>query len=243
MAGVLSFFYGLSAYSIGVATILYAIGFVGDIAVPKTIDSGVSGSLTKALTVDVLLIALFTLQHSGMARAGFKRWWTRAVPPPVERSTYVLCASLALLLLYWQWLPIAAPVWTVTNPVGATALRAIFWLGWVTLVFSTFLIDHYTLLGLRQVFDPLLGREAPDFKFRTPLLYRLVRHPIYVGLLLAFWATPAMTAGHLLFSAVTTAYILLAIPFEERDLLSRYGDEYQRYRETVRMLVPLPRRK
>ena len=243
MAGGLAFLYGLSAYSIGVATILYAIGFVGDMAVPKSIDSGGSGPLAEALAVDVLLIALFTLQHSGMARAGFKRWWTRLVPPPVERSTYVLCAALALQLLFWQWRPIADPVWTAESPAVAMALRAVFWLGWATLIFSTFLIDHFALLGVSQVFDPLIGREAPELRFRTPLLYRLVRHPIYVGLLLAFWATPTMTVGHLLFAMVTTAYILIAIPFEERDLISRYGDEYRRYRESVRMLIPIPRRK
>jgi methanethiol S-methyltransferase len=243
MARILAFLFGLSAYATGVATILYAIGFVGNMRVPKSIDSGVSGSFAGALAVDLPLIALFTLQHSGMARTGFKRWWTRVVPPSIERSAYVLCAALALQLLFWLWRPIDAPVWTVTNPAAATALLAIFWLGWAILIFSTFLIDHFALLGVRQVFDPLLGRKAPDLRFRTPLLYRLVRHPIYVGLLLGFWATPAMTAGHLLFAAVTTAYILIAIPFEEGDLASRYGDEYRQYRDTVRMLVPIPRRK
>lgn len=243
MAGVLAFVFGLGAYATGAATILYAIGFVGNMAVPKSIDSGVPGPLAEAVAIDVLLIALFALQHSGMARTGFKRWWTRVIPPSIERSAYVLCAALALQLLYWQWRPIPDPVWTVTNPAAATALRALFWLGWATLVISTFLIDHFALLGVRQVFDPLLGRKETELKFRTPLFYRAVRHPIYVGLLLAFWATPAMTAGHLLFAVATTAYILIAIPFEERDLMARYGDAYRRYRETTPMLIPLPRRK
>lgn len=241
MAGVLAFLFGLGAYGTGVGAILYAIGFLGNMGAPKTIDSGTPGPVWEALAVDVLLIAFFTLQHSGMARAGFKRWWTRIVPQSVERSAYVLCAALAFLLVFWQWRPIPEPVWTVTSPAAVAAIQGVFWLGWVVLIFSTFLIDHFALLGVKQVLDPLLGRQAPELRFRTPLLYRLVRHPIYVGLLMAFWATPAMTAGHLLFAVLTTTYLLVAIPFEERDLMSRYGDEYRRYRERVRMLLPLPR--
>ena len=243
MAGLLAVLYGICAYAVFLFTILYAIGFVGNLVVPKSIDSGVAGPLVESLVVNVMLLGLFAVQHSVMARQGFKRWWTRIVPPSVERSTYVLFASFALLILYWQWQPIPAPVWTVPNPTAASVLDGIFWLGWVVLVASTFLLSHFELFGLSQVFARLFGKPPSDAKFRTPLLYRHVRHPIYLGILLAVWATPAMTAGHLLFSAVITGYILIGIQLEEHDLIQQFGDQYRRYRQHAAMLVPLPGRK
>jgi protein-S-isoprenylcysteine O-methyltransferase Ste14 len=178
-----------------------------------------------------------------MARRGFKRWWMRIVPASVERSTYVLFASFALLLLYWQWQPIPTPVWTVSHPVAAGAIDAIFWLGWVVLVASTFLLNHFELFGLSQVFMRLFGKQPSEASFRTPLLYRYVRHPIYLGILLAVWATPAMTIGHLLYSLGITAYILIGIQLEEHDLIQQFGDRYRRYRRHAAMLVPLPGRR
>jgi protein-S-isoprenylcysteine O-methyltransferase Ste14 len=178
-----------------------------------------------------------------MARPAFKRWWTRLVPKSVERSTYVLLASLVLLLLYWQWRPIPEPVWTVQNTLGVNALTAIFWLGWAMVLISTFLINHFELFGLGQVFARMSGNKLPPPEFKTPVFYRYVRHPVYLGFLLAFWATPSMTVGHLLFSVATTGYILLGIFLEERDLIGLFGDQYRQYRQQVGMLVPLPGRK
>jgi protein-S-isoprenylcysteine O-methyltransferase Ste14 len=189
--------------------------------------------------VDLLVLGIFAVQHSVMARRGFKRWWTRIVPPAVERSTYVLAATLALALLLWQWRPITEPVlWRIENPVVVNAIWAIFWLGWGVLLLATFLINHFELFGLRQVFSRLLGREIPEAEFRTPFLYRYVRHPIYLGFVLAFWAAPVMTAGHLLFAIGGTGYILVGIWFEERDLVAQFGERYRRYCEQVGMLIP-----
>ena len=243
MAGFVAFIYGIVAYSFTLGALLYLIGFVGNLIVPKSIDSGTAGPLLQSVLVNALLIGLFALQHSVMARQGFKRWWTRIVPPSVERSTYVLFASFALLILYWQWQPIPALVWTVPDPTAAVVLDGIFWLGWVVLVASTFLISHFELFGLAQVFARLFGKQLPDAKFRTPLLYRHVRHPIYLGVLLAVWATPAMSVGHLLFAVMITGYILIGIQLEERDLIRQFGDQYRRYRQRAAMLVPLPGRK
>jgi protein-S-isoprenylcysteine O-methyltransferase Ste14 len=240
MAAALAVLYGIGAYASFLVAILYAIGFVGNLVVPKSIDSGAARPLVESVIVDVLLLGLFAIQHSVMARQGFKRWWTRFVPRSIERSTYVLFSSLVLLFLYWQWRAIPALVWTVQGPFTAAILDAIFWFGWAMLVASTFLLSHFELFGLSQVFARLLGREPLAPKFRTPLLYRHVRHPIYLGFLLAFWATPTMTMGHLLFSAATTGYILIAIQLEERDLIGMFGDQYRRYRRQVAMLLPLP---
>jgi protein-S-isoprenylcysteine O-methyltransferase Ste14 len=243
MAGLVAVLFGVVAYGVTLVALLYLIGFTGNLVVPKSIDSGTAGPLLQSVIVDTLLIGVFAIQHSVMARPGFKRWWTQIVPASVERSTYVLFASFALLLLYWQWQPIPTPVWTVDNPVAAGAIDAVFWLGWVVLVASTFLLNHFELFGLSQVFMRLFGKQPSEAKFRTPLLYRYVRHPIYLGILLAVWATPAMTVGHLLFALVNTAYILIGIQLEEHDLIQQFGDRYRRYRRHAAMLVPLPGRK
>jgi len=243
MGGIAAVLYGVMSYVLFLGTILYAIAFVGGLPVPKTIDSGPAGPLVPSLVINALLLGLFAIQHSVMARPAFKKWWTRFVPHAVERTTYVLLASLILVLLFWQWRAMPEPVWTVAHPAGVMVLQGIFWLGWVLVFFSTFLINHFELFGLRQVYARLLGRALPEPVFRTPLLYKRVRHPLYLGFLLAFWAAPAMTQGHLLFAVATTGYILLGIYLEERDMVATFGDQYRRYREQVSMLVPWPGRK
>lgn len=237
---ILAALYGLVVYLFFLATFGYAIGFVGNLPLlPKTIDSGASAPLVEALLVNVMLLGLFAVQHSVMARRGFKRWWTRLVPESVERSTFVLAASAALALLLWQWRPIAEPVlWRVDDPVARIALQGVFWLGWGVLLISTFLINHFELFGLRQVWANMRADALPAADFRTPLFYRHVRHPIYLGFILAFWATPTMTAGHLLFATASTGYILIGIWFEERDLIEQFGQRYQAYRQQVGMLLP-----
>ena len=243
MGGMISVLYGFVAYLMFLGTFLYAVGVVGDLPVPKTIDSGDDGPLVPSLVVDTLLLGLFAIQHSVMARPGFKRWWTRLVPHAVERSTFVLFANLVLLLLYWQWQPIRLPVWSVADHSVVVIIQAVFWLGFGLALLSTFLINHFELFGLRQVYARLRGRTLPSPAFRTPFLYKRVRHPLYLGLLLMFWAAPVMTAGHLLFAIGATGYILIGIVLEERDLIDVFGDQYRRYREQVSMLIPLPRRK
>jgi len=242
---ILTALYGLIVYLFFLATFVYAIGFVGNMPLlPRAIDSGTSVPLAEALIVDVALLGLFAAQHSVMARRGFKRWWTRIVPEPVERSTYVLAATAVLALLLWQWRPIAQPVvWSIDHRAGRIALWTVFCLGWAVLLTSTFLINHFELFGLRQVWSRLTGLEIPAQEFRTPLLYRHVRHPLYLGFMLSFWATPRMTAGHLLFALGCSGYILIGIWFEERDLVAQFGDRYRLYRERVSMLFPWPRKR
>ena len=239
MGALLSLIYGVSVYLFFLGTFTYAIGFIGGVYVPKSIDSGAAAPLAQALVVDVALLGVFAVQHSVMARRGFKRWWTRIVPQAVERSTYVLAATVALALLLWQWRPIAEPVlWRVESAAAAKSLWAVYWLGWMVLLVSTFLINHFELFGLRQVLARIRGRQMPEAQFRTPFFYRYVRHPIYLGFVLAFWAAPVMSAGHLLFAAGATGYILVGIWFEERDLVAQFGDTYRRYRAQVGMLLP-----
>lgn len=240
---IIFFAYGVLSYLIFLATFLYALCFVGNFVVPRTLDGPASGPLGVALAVDAGLLALFAVQHSVMARKWFKDWWTRVVPKTLERSTYVLFSSLALILLFWQWRPLGGEVWSVEDPAGRLVLWALFAFGWGLVLVSTFLINHFDLFGLRQVWLQLLGRPYTALQFRTPGPYRLVRHPLYVGWFFAFWMTPTMTLAHLLFSVATTAYILLAIRFEERDLARELGDDYENYRRSVPMLIPFTRRR
>ena len=242
MGPILALAYGVAAYFVFLCTFLYAIGFVSGIVVPKTVDTGSAGPIGEALVINVLLLSVFAIQHSVMARKPFKRWLTQFVPASIERSTYVLLASLALILVFWQWRPIPAIVWEAANPALAMALLGLSLLGWLIVLLSTFLINHFELFGLQQVLLNMIGKDAAEPRFRTPLLYKLVRHPLYFGFIIAFWATPVMTAGHLLFAVVTTVYILVAIALEERDLIDLFGDEYRRYRQRVAMLVPFWRR-
>ena len=238
MSRIFALLYGIASYAVGFATLLYAIGFTTSLVVPKAIDDGVGGPLGVSIVVDCLLVSVFAMQHSIMARQGFKAWWTRFVPKAVERSTYVVFSSLALALLFWQWRPIEGTLWRIDNPTLAMAMTVIGLLGWGLALTSTFLINHFELFGLQQVANNLMKANPPSPKFRTPLFYRVVRHPLYLGLVVAFWATPTMTVGHLLFAALNTAYIFLGIAFEERDLLAYFGDDYRRYKARVPMLFP-----
>jgi protein-S-isoprenylcysteine O-methyltransferase Ste14 len=243
MGRALAFVYGVVSYLIFFVTFLYAIGLVGNLVVPKSVDSGEPAPFTQALLINALLLGLFAMQHSVMARPGFKEWWTRFVPRPIERSTYVLLASLALILLFWQWRPMVDVVWNVENTIGRYALWALFFLGWATVLVGTFLINHFDLFGLRQVYLYQRAKPYTELGFRTPFLYKVVRHPIMLGFMIAFWATPRMTVGHLMFAFVTTAYILVAIQLEERDIVSIHGTAYEEYREQVSMLLPIPKKR
>jgi methanethiol S-methyltransferase len=238
---LLYFAYSVTSYLIFLFTFLYAIAFVGGFIVPRRLDGPLEGTLLSALAIDCALLTVFAVQHSVMARRWFKERWTRIVPWAIERSTYVLCASLALLLLFWQWRPVGMPIWTIENAAVRFGLWALFAAGWGTVLVVTFLINHFDLFGLRQAWLPLIGRPYKPVAFRTPLPYRLVRHPLYFGFLLAFWMTPTMTLAHLVFAVATTAYIVLAIQFEERDLVAEHGAAYEEYRRKVPMLLPAPR--
>jgi len=235
---VAAFIYALASYLVFLLSFVYAVAFINNYPVPKSIDVGSPGNgLAESILIDVLLLSLFAVQHSVMARPAFKRWWTGIVPPSCERSTYVLISSLLLILIFWQWRPIVTTIWRVEG-WPATLLAAIAWIGWLTALTSTWMIDHFELFGLRQVHDALRGAAVRLQPFKTPLLYRLVRHPLMLGFLLAFWATPHMTAGHLLFAALTTGYILVGVRLEERDLVAHFGDGYEQYRRRVPMLMP-----
>jgi methanethiol S-methyltransferase len=241
MKRALVLLYGVACYAVFFAVFLYAIGFIGDFAVPKTLDSHREVGLATALMIDLGLLALFAVQHSVMARPAFKRWWTRFVPQAVERSTYVLFASLALVALFWFWQPIGGNIWAFTGTAAVASIYVAYALGWALLLYSTFLINHFDLFGLRQVWLFATGRPYADVQFRTPWLYQQVRHPLYVGWLVIFWATPVMTVAHLVFALMTTAYILVAIQLEEHDLVAAHP-EYAEYRRRVPMLLPFGRK-
>ena len=236
-ARLLILFYAIVSYAVFLVSFLYALGFVGNTLVPKSIDVGRRTNLSEAVVVDLLLLGIFAIQHSIMARPAFKQWSAKILPEACQRITYVLLSSLIMLLLFWQWQPIPVSVWQIDG-IAAWLLIGVYWLGWVIVLASTFMIDHFDLSGLRQGFFALRGVEMPAQSFKTPLLYRVVRHPLMLGFLLAFWATPQMTAGHLLFAITATAYILVGLQFEERDLIAEFGATYQRYRQRVPMLLP-----
>jgi methanethiol S-methyltransferase len=242
MGRIVALLYGLAAYLVFFGTFLYAIGFVTGMVVPKAIDIGQIAPVKEAVIIDMLLMSLFAIQHSVMARSSFKRWWTQFVPASIERSTYVLLASLALILLFWQWRPIPTIVWQITDPRIAVSVMAVSLPSWFLVLISTFLINHFELFGVHQVVINLAERTLPEPRFKTPAIYKIVRHPIYLGFIIAFWAAPVMTMGHLLFAGVTTAYILVGIYLEERDLVDLFGDQYRQYRQRVGMLIPFWRK-
>ncbi len=234
----LAFAFGVLSYAIFFATFLYLVGFLGNVGVPKSIDSGDPAALGTALLVDTLLLLLFGLQHSVMARPRFKAWWTRFVPRAIERSTYVLASSVVLIATYLAWQPVPTAVWSVANPLAANALTALYFAGVALVLYATFLIDHFDLFGLRQVVLFFRNHEYRDRHFKLPLLYRLIRHPLYVGWIITFWATPVMSVGHFLFALVMTGYILVAVPMEERDLAQLHGEQYRRWRDRTPAFVP-----
>ena len=239
MRALLSFLYGIVAYAAFQVVMLYFVGFGANLVVPRSVDSGIGAPWPQAVAIDLALLLLFGVQHSVMARRGFKRWWAGIVPPVVERSTFMMATCLVLALMMWLWVPITTPVvWRVEQRAGVALLWGLFGLGWALAMASTFLIDHFELFGLRQVFAQLTRRPLPEARFRTPLFYRHVRHPMYLGFLIGFWSAPVMTAGRLLFAAGLSLYILVGIAFEERDLLRDFGERYRRYREQVGMLIP-----
>jgi protein-S-isoprenylcysteine O-methyltransferase Ste14 len=241
MRRILSLLYGLAVYALFLAVFVYSIGFVWNVLVPKSLDVGASPLPGPPLPVDLGLLGLFAIQHSGMARQGFKKRWKKVVPRHLERSTYVLAATLLLALVMWGWKPLPTTLWSASDPVLAGALRVVSAAGWLVVLLSTFLIDHFHLFGLRQVWTHLRGGKLEPPTFQTPLLYRHVRHPLYLGFIAAFWAAPSMSVGHLLFAGLTTGWMLLAIQLEERDLVRFHGDAYRAYRRRVPMLVPFPK--
>jgi methanethiol S-methyltransferase len=242
MKRILFLLYGVISYFIFFGTFLYAIGFVGNLFVPKSIDGAATMPLAKAVLINASLLLVFALQHSIMARPAFKRWWTRFVPEPAERSTYVLLASLCLLLMMWQWQPIGGIVWSIESNLFRTILLSTYAFGWGLVLISTFLINHFDLFGLRQTWLHFTGRKYTSLPFRTPLFYRFVRHPLYLGFLIAFWSTPVMTVAHLLFAMLTTGYILTAIVFEEKDLETHFGQSYVTYKQNSSKIIPFLRR-
>jgi protein-S-isoprenylcysteine O-methyltransferase Ste14 len=235
---VVVFAYGVASYGVFFATFLYAVGFIGNLVVPKTMDSPSRMPFLYALGIDVLLLGIFAVQHSVMARPWFKRAWTRIVPEPAERSTYVLFSSLALIALFAFWQPLGGTVWNIENPTARLIMYQVFGLGFGLVLIATFLINHFDLFGLRQVWLYLIGKPYTQLSFSTPLFYKYVRHPLYVGWMMAFWFTPTMSGAHLLFAVMTTAYMLAAIRWEERDLIAVFGEKYTRYRESVPMFIP-----
>ncbi len=235
---IIVFVYGVACYGVFFVTFLYAYGFVGNLVVPKSIDSPATTAFLPALGIDLLLLGIFAVQHSVMARPWFKRLWTRIIPEVAERSTYVLFASVALIAVFLYWQPLGGVVWDLKSPVALTLTYMVFGIGFALVLVSTFLINHFDLFGLRQVTLFLQGTPYTKMNFRTPFFYRYVRHPLYLGFMLSFWSTPRMTGVHLLFAVMTTAYMLIAIQFEEKDLLNELGDNYARYRESVPMLLP-----
>ena len=241
MGRFIGFLYGVACYLLFFFTFLYAIGFVGNVFVPKAIDTGVPGPFGEALLINALLLGVFAVQHSVMARPGFKKWWTQFVPRPVERSTYVLLASLALVLLFWQWRPMTDIVWDIENDMVRNLVWALFALGWVTVLLTTFMINHFDLFGLRQVYLYLRQTRYTELPFQLNFLYRIVRHPLMLGFLIAFWSAPTMTVGHLVFTLATTGYILIAIQLEERDLVKFHGKDYEEYKKRVSMILPIPK--
>lgn len=243
MGKILAFLYGVISYLIFLGAFIYAIGFVGNFIVPKSVDTGVEAPFTTALLINVILLGLFAIQHNLMARPWFKKWWTNIVPHSVERSTFVLFASLLLILLYWQWRPMPGVIWEIENAPGQMIMQALFWVGWLTVLLSTFMINHFDLFGLRQVLLNLRGEPYQPLEFKTIGLYRLVRHPLMLGFMIAFWATPRMTTGHLMFAVVTSLWILFSIQLEERDLIKFHGEEYENYRKGTSMLLPIPKKK
>ena len=240
---IVAVLYGFFNYVLFAAVFLYLVGFVTDVAVPRSVDRAGEASVALAVVIDIGLITLFALQHTVMARPGFKRWWTRFVPVPIERSTYMLLTSAALALMFWQWRSIDTVLWHVEFAPARAALWTLGGVGWVTVFASTFMIDHFDLFGIRQVVDTWRSKPAEETSFREVLLYRVVRHPLLLGFLIAFWAAPTMTAGHLLFSVTMTVYISIAVRFEERDLVDALGEPYRRYRDRVPMLLPRPWRR
>ncbi len=235
--------YGVACYAMFLGVFLYAIGFIGNFGTPTSLDANPSRPFAEALAIDLGLLALFALQHSGMARQGFKRWWTRVVPKPLERSTYVLFTNICLIALFALWQPIGGTIWNVSSDAGVVALITLYMFGWALVLVATFLIDHFDLFGLKQPWRYFRGKPYEHPQFRVPSLYRIVRHPLYVGWLIVFWATPTMTVAHLVFALMTTGYILVAIQLEERDLIGFHGDKYREYRRQVPMLVPFARRR
>jgi len=243
MGRAFAFLYGGIAYVVFFVTFLYAIGFAGNLVVPKSIDDGGAGPLATAILINLLLLSLFAVQHSVMARPWFKKRWTKIVPKSVERSTYVLLASAFLILLFWQWRPVRSTIWDVEGTAMGMVLTVTFWTGWGMVLLATFLINHFDLFGLRQVWLNFKGEEYRPIPFKIPGFYKLVRHPLYLGFMLAFWSAPHMTGGHLLFAGVTTAYMLIAIQFEEHDLVESLGDDYVQYRKSVSMILPIPKKR